>query len=416
MPAELFSVEQVERARRYHRPLYVALLLDVTLGLGVLSVLAFTRAGSWLYDAVPGAAFPALVVVLSGVVRLPLGFWRGHVRERRWGFSTQSARGWLVDRAKSLAVTLVLTSGAVLGLVGVVRWLPRTWPFVAAPAGAVLVLVVGFAAPVVLEPLFNRFAPLRDQELAERLRALARRAGVPVRDVLVADASRRTRKVNAYVSGLGSTRRVVLFDTLLREAEPRQVELVVAHELGHRRARHVAKGTLLGMVGAAATVAVLWALVSDPGDLRNAPLVLLVAEALELLGLPVAAAVSRRWEREADRFSLDVTRDPEAFEAAHRELATANLSDLDPPRPVYALLFTHPTAPERIAAGRAWASRAGEERTSCPRARSRGRRARRRRGRASRRRGRCGRGPEQGGRRSAARSRTGPSPASRRGT
>ena len=355
MPAELFSVEQVERARRYHRPLYVALLLDVTLGLAVLSVLAFTRAGSWLYDAVPGTAFPALVVAVSAAVRLPLAFWRGHVRERRWGFSTQSSRGWLVDRLKSLGVTVVLTSGAVLGLAGMARRLPRAWPFVAAPAASVFVLLVGFAAPVVLEPLFNRFAPLRDQQLADRLRALARRPGVPVRDVLVADASRRTRKVNAYVSGLGATRRVVLFDTLLREAGPRQVELVVAHELGHRRARHVAKGTLVGMLGAAATVVVLWALVADPGDLRNAPLVLLVASALELVGLPVAAAVSRRWEREADRFSLEVTRDPEAFEAAHRELATANLNDLDPPRPVYALLFTHPTPPERIAAGRAWA-------------------------------------------------------------
>src|SRR5919198_5156772 len=223
MPAELFSVEQVERARRYHRPLYVALLLDVTLGLAVLSALAFTRLGSWLYDAVPGAAFPALVVVLSGVLRLPLGFWRGHVRERRWGFSTQSARGWLVDRLKSLAVTLVLTSGAVLGLAGLARWLPRAWPLVAAPAAAAFVLVVGFAAPLVLEPLFNRFAPLRDEELADRLRALARRAGVPVRDVLVADASRRTRKVNAYVSGLGATRRVVLFDTPLGQADPRRV-------------------------------------------------------------------------------------------------------------------------------------------------------------------------------------------------
>jgi STE24 endopeptidase len=357
MPAELFSVEQVERARRYHRPLYVALLLDETLGLAALSVLAFTRAGSWLFDAVPGAAFPALVVAVSAVVRLPLAFWRGHLRERRWGFSTQSARGWLLDRTKGLAVTLVLASGALLGLAGLARWLPRTWPFVAAPAAAGLVLVVGFAAPVVLEPLFNRFAPLGDQELADRLRALARRAGVPVRDVLVADASRRTRKVNAYVSGLGATRRVVLFDTLLRKAEPRQVELVVAHELGHRRARHVAKGTLVGMLGAAATVVVLWALVAEPGDLREAPLVLLVASALELVALPAAAAVSRRWEREADRFSLDVTRDPEAFERAHRELATANLSDLDPPRPVYALLFTHPTPPERIAAGRAWAGR-----------------------------------------------------------
>jgi STE24 endopeptidase len=354
MPAELFSVEQVERARRYHRPLYVALLLDVTLGLAVLSVLAFTRVGSWLYDAVPGAAFPAVVVLVSAAVRLPLSFWRGHVWERRFGFSTQSARGWLGDRGKSVTVAVVLTTGAVLGLAGLARWLPSAWPLVAAPAAALLVLLVGFVAPVVLEPLFNRFAPLRDEELAGRLRALARRGGVPVRDVLVADASRRTRKVNAYVSGLGATRRVVLFDTLLRRAEPRWIELVVAHELGHRRARHVAKATLLGMAGAAAAVVVLWVLVSDPGDLRNAPLVLLVAEALELVTLPVAALVSRRWEREADRFSLDLTRDPEAFEAAHRELAAANLSDLDPPRPVYALLFTHPTAPERIAAGRAW--------------------------------------------------------------
>src|ERR687886_1837540 len=97
MPAELFSVEQVERARRYHRPLYVALLLDVTLGLAVLSALAFTRVGTWLYDAVPGAAFPALVVAVSAVARLPLSFWYGHVWERRWGFSTQSVPGWLGD-------------------------------------------------------------------------------------------------------------------------------------------------------------------------------------------------------------------------------------------------------------------------------------------------------------------------------
>src|ERR671938_785356 len=206
MPAELFSVEQVERARRYHRPLYVALLLDVTLGLAVLSVLAFTRAGDRLYGAVDSLpwwgralAFPALAVGVSTLVRLPLSFWRGFLRERRWGFSTQTARGWLLDRAKGLVVALVLTSGALLGLAGLARWLPRTWPLVAAPAAALLVLVVGFAAPLVLEPLFNRFAPLRDEELAERLRALARRAGVPVRDVLIADASRRTRKVNAYV-------------------------------------------------------------------------------------------------------------------------------------------------------------------------------------------------------------------------
>jgi STE24 endopeptidase len=362
MPAELFSVEQVERARRYHRPLYVALLLDVTLGLAVLSVLAFTRAGDRLYGAVDSLpwwgralAFPALVVGVSTLVRLPLAFWRGHVRERRWGFSTQTARGWLFDRLKGFGVGVALTSVAILALVALARAFPRAWPVVAAPAAAAAVLLFGFVTPVVLEPLFNRFRPLADAELASRLRALARRAGVPVRDVLVADASRRTRKLNAYVSGLGATRRVVLFDTLLAAEEPRRIELVVAHELGHRHARHVAKGTLLAMAGAALAVVVLWALVSHPGDPRQAPLVLLVATALELAGLPLGSAISRRWERHADRFSLELTNDLEAYEAAHVGLAAANLSDLAPPRAVYALLFTHPTAPERIAAGRAWA-------------------------------------------------------------
>src|SRR5919201_1261255 len=213
MPAELFSVEQVERARRYHRPLYVALLLDVTLGLAVLSVLGCPGAGDRLYGAVDSLpwwgralAFPALVVGVSTLVRLPLAFWRGHVRERPWGFSTQTARGWLFDRLKSFGVGVVLTSAAVLGLVGLARAFPSGWPFVAAPASAAALLLVGFVPPVVLEPLFNRFRPLDDAEFAGRLRALARRAGVPVRDVLVADASRRPRKVNAYVSGIGAAR------------------------------------------------------------------------------------------------------------------------------------------------------------------------------------------------------------------
>jgi STE24 endopeptidase len=244
----------------------------------------------------------------------------------------------------------VLAALAVLGIVALAHAFPSWWPTIAAPAAALLVLLVGFVAPVVLEPLFNRFRPLADEELADELRALADRAGVPVRDVLVADASRRTTKVNAYVSGLGSTRRVVLFDTLVSRAEPRELKLVLAHELGHRRAGHVAKATLLGMVGAAFATLAIWALVQDPQDPTVAPLVLLIASMLELAALPLQTAISRRWEREADRFSLALTSDREAFVSVHRDLATANLSDLDPPRWLYRLLFTHPTAPERIAA------------------------------------------------------------------
>lgn len=351
-----FSAAEVERASRYHRPLYLLLPVEtvVTLGCWV---------AAWRIPIHPfaGWAWPAAAVLYSGVLvaavdalLLPLSFWRGFLRERRWGFSTQSFRGWVADRTKALAVGIVLGAGASLGLVGAATAWPRWWPLPAALAAAALVLFLSFLAPLVLEPLFNRFVPLEDGELARDLRALAARAGVPVREVLVADASRRTRKTNAYVSGLGRTRRVVLFDTLLDGSGPAETRLVVAHELGHRRARHVVKGTALAMAGAVAAVAVIWAAVDTPADPRNLPLVFLLVTALQLAGLPVGAAVSRRWERAADRFSLELTRDVAAFERAHAALARANLSDLDPPRALYALLFSHPTAPERIALARRW--------------------------------------------------------------
>ena len=174
--------------------------------------------------------------------------------------------------------------------------------------------------------------------------------------MLVADASRRTTKVNAYVSGIGRTRRVVVFDTLLRAAAPEEVEVVVAHELGHRREGHVAKLTLLAMTGAAVAVFVLWAVlgtrVADPRTLPEALLVLL---ALEIVALAPGAWLSRRFERVADRWSLELTEEPTAFARAHLELARRNLSDLEPPRAAYLLLFSHPTPPERLALGRAWA-------------------------------------------------------------
>src|SRR5439155_18699958 len=166
-------------------------------------------------------------------------------------------------------VGMVITSLMLFGFVSVAGALGEAWPLVVVPGAALVVLFLSFVAPVVLEPVFNRFRPVDDAELAAELRSLSDRAGVPVRDVLVADASRRTRKENAYVSGLGRTRRVVLYDTLVARDDHAYVRLVVAHELGHRRLRHVAMGTLLGMAGAAGAVLVLWDLLSSSAVLRT---------------------------------------------------------------------------------------------------------------------------------------------------
>jgi len=356
-----FSHEDVERAARYHRPKYVALAVDLLCSVAVLALLQWAWAGPWhLVDdlgwAGSAAAYAGVVSVLSALVRLPLSFWVGHVHERRWGFSTQGAFGWLADLAKGEAVEVVLLAAFWTAGVALARALPSVWPAVAAVALALAFAFLSFVAPVVLEPIFNRFRPLADERLSGELRALADRAGVPVRDVLVADASRRTTKINAYVSGLGGTRRVVVYDTLLEAAGEGELKLVVAHELGHRRERHVTKLTLLGMAGAATFVLVLWALLgSRVASPRELPLVLVASYAFFGVVAAPGAALMRRFERAADRFSLDLTHDLPSFERTHVELARRNLGDLAPPRLVYLVLFSHPTAPERLALGRAWA-------------------------------------------------------------
>jgi STE24 endopeptidase len=374
---EVFAPEQVERARRYHRPIYLVRVLGIALGLVVLGLLSFSAAGDALYRVVDGwpwwvaaPVFSALVVVVQSLVSTPLAFWRGYLHERRWGFSTQTVRGWAADRLKGLGIAVVLTAVPFFLLIACVHVFPRWWPVVAAAGAALFVLVVGFIAPVVLEPVFNRFEPLGEQKLADELRELADRAGVPVRDVLVADASRRTRKHNAYVSGLGKTRRVVLWDTLLARGEPGEIKLVVAHELGHRRYRHVARWTVISMASVAAFVVLLWLLfqwdalleaigASGPGDPRVIPFVLFLGAALEDAFQPFALALSRRWERACDRFSLELTGDADAYERTHRLLALENLGDLAPPKAAYVFFASHPTARERLAAGRTWARARG---------------------------------------------------------
>jgi STE24 endopeptidase len=345
-----FTPEERERARRYHRPLYVALLVRVLLVIAVYGLLAGRSFGGlgWAGDA---AAWAAIVVVAATLVTLPLDLWRGYVHERRWGLSTQTLGGRLADHAKSAAVAVVLAAGAWTALVAVARALPEWWPLPAAAGAALAVLLLTLLAPLLLEPLFNRFEPLSDERLARALRGLADDAGVPIRDVLVADASRRTVKSNAYVSGLGPTRRVVVWDTLLESSGERELKLVVAHELAHRRERHMLKGTLVAMAGSAAAVLLLWAALGtpQPGDF---PVAALLVTGLELAALPFGAALSRRWERTADAFSLELTADPVAYVQAHLALARTNIADLDPPRLVYLMLFTHPTPPERIALGR----------------------------------------------------------------
>jgi len=378
-PLEAFTEEEIRTCVGYAKPRQLWALVALAVQLLVLAALALTGpgrsavgrfaglAGGW----VPGRAAlaAAAVVVVQALAALPFSVraWRQDVHA---GLSTQRLPGWAADWAKARAVGLVLTALPVAALVLAARGRPPGYPWTAALAAAALVVTLSLLGPVVLEPLFNRFSPLPPGPLRDRVLAMAVGMGVPVSDVLVADASRRTTKVNAYVSGLGRTRRVVLYDTLAERAGEDEVALVLAHELAHVRHRDVLWGTLggagavaVGVVGAGLLLglpAVRDAFgVSGLGDPLAAPAVVLLATIAGLAAAPVASLVSRWSEARADWAALEVSGDAATAVAVERRLALENRADLHPNRLLVAWFSSHPPTMARIAQARLWAARYG---------------------------------------------------------
>jgi len=374
-PSRDFTAAQLAREDAYHSavrpPAYVSLGLSLLIACGLgfsplgarlVGRVAAPFGGGWGWQVLVGTV---AVTLLGRLLVLPWDAWSESVR-RRYGLSTRTWGGWAVDVGKSYAVGLVLTLVVLLAIVGLVRWSPQWWWAVGAALGAALVVAVSFAYPVVVEPVFNKFTSMPDSELRTSLLALAREDDVLVEDVLVADASRRTSSLNAYVSGIGATRRIVVYDTLVESAPADQVRLIVAHELGHAKSRDVVSGTLMGALGVALVVCLLALLarsqpllghvgVSSLGDGRAVAFALAVLAVLGFVSGPVQALVSRRIETRADLHALDLTRAPAPAIAMQQRLSTTNLSDLDPSPLVFGMFSTHPTGPQRIALARTWA-------------------------------------------------------------
>ncbi len=367
--------DAVARGRAFHAALrpgsYGALLLGVVIalilgltpvGARIVETVGRPFGGNWMAQAVLGGF---VIVLIGELVTLPLAAWRETVL-RRYDLSTQTWSAWTVDLLKGYAVAAVIGAVTLLGFFGLARLAPRWWWAWVAAGAAALTVLFSFVFPVLVEPIFNRFTPMPSGPLRENLIAMAARDGVPVKDVLVADASRRTNALNAYVSGLGPTRRIVVYDTLLREAPPGEVEAVVAHELGHAKDRDVLTGTLIGALAAAAAVCAVYLIGSWTGLLRRAgidsitdpravALLLALATVVGLAAAPLQSFVSRRIEARADAHALALTEDPATVERMEQRLATTNLADVDPPRLEYVMFASHPSVVERIAAARAYA-------------------------------------------------------------
>ncbi len=368
-PNDVFSDAQIRRSETYSSMQRHLGWASLALSLAVALVLGLTRLGAKLVRLVPGpwwvkALVGTLLVLLVGELAtapFDLAF-RSNALE--YGLTRQSLGGWLRDQATSLLVSWVLAGISVLVVLVPARRSPRRWPLYAGAAGAVLTVIGSWVYPVVVEPLFNHFTPLPHGNLRTEILALAAKEKVPVSDVLVADASRRTTTLNAYVSGLGGTRRVVLYDNLVDDVPERETLVVVAHELGHARHHDVLKGTVLGATGVVFGSGLLGLLLSrrrlleragvtDAGQPEVVALLLAIAAVGTLVASPVENTISRAVEARADRASLQATDDYRGFERMQVQLATRSLSDPDPPWLSQFWFGSHPTALQRIGMARA---------------------------------------------------------------
>jgi STE24 endopeptidase len=373
-----FSPHELHRAADFRDTQRLLGLAEIGLSTGVLALIALRpprrlrraleRAGRRpiMYGTVTAAGLSVGLTVIS----LPLEAWQQQ-RLVDVGLSTQSWGAWLGDAAKSAGIGAAFAAvGGALAMV-LLRRFPRRWWIPGAGLVVLLSVVFVYLAPVVLDPLFNKFTPLPRGPLRSEVFRLAKKSGVDVGQVYRVDASRRTTGANAYVNGLGHTKRVVLYDNLIRDFPRREVASVVAHELGHVKHNDVPRGLLwLAIVAVPATwlakvltEALLrwggWRPSRDAEEQRKLGPEALPALALALSVVSFAVGIasnllSRRVEASADSFALQQTHDPKGFIDLERRLAISNVAEPDTPA-FYQLLFgTHPTTLERIGAGVEW--------------------------------------------------------------
>ncbi len=378
-----------DKATRYNRLKRQVGVASMAWGALLLLVLVASGASVWLRDVaeslasvlVPGGwlrgvsviVYVVLLTLINEVGSVPLAFYGGFVLERRYGLSKQPLRIWAIDQVKSLALGLVL--GVIAGsiLYFFIHRFPDAWWLPSAVVFAALIVGLANLAPLLLLPLFYSVKPLARESLRTRLVALGERAGARVLDAYEWGLGEKTNKANAALTGIGNSRRILVSDTMLEQYSDDEIEVVLAHELGHHVHGDIWKGlafeTVLILAG---FFAASWMLrltaplagLRGVSDIAGLPILLLAAGAVSLVMVPAAHAMSRAHERRADRFAIGLTRNAPAFVSAMRRLAAQNLAEDEPSALVQWLFYSHPPIRERIEAARTFSrAEAGSQRS-----------------------------------------------------
>jgi len=359
-------------ARRYNRTHRWLGIADFAVGTVFLVLLMITGWSGWLRDLALRRGFQNYTVALflylffllliSKVLGVGLDYY-GFRLERKFQLSTQRMRSWMWDEIKGFLVGLVMAGIVVELLYFMIRQSPQHWWLMTWALFMGLFILMAQLAPVVLFPIFYKFEPLDNEDLRRRLVLLGERAGTRVRGVYRWKLSEKSKKANAALTGLGSTRRIILADTLLDNYAPEEIEAVLAHELGHHVHKHILKSIL---VQAGITLFGFWVanfvlhytvdhhMFEELSDFANLPLLAITATVISLLLMPALNAYSRYNERQADLYAFESIVSVEPFISSMNKLAQQNLAERTPSKWIELLFHSHPAISRRVAAAEEW--------------------------------------------------------------
>lgn len=381
VPAELsayLTEEQLKKTVAYENAKYFlwipknifSVMLEVVLVITGVYVWCFNLVWGWTENLYASAILFSIMVSIPGaLLDIPFAIYREFRIEKRFGFSKMTITMWIADRLKELIVSLVITSALLCAAVALLSNFPRIWWLLLGIVYVLFSLLASYVYPVLIAPMFNKFTPLQDGELKDRLGALLSKTGFKAKSMYVMDASRRSGHSNAYFTGLGKNKRIVLYDTLIEQLAPGEIEAVLAHELGHYKHRHIVKKLcitipLIFLVLFAACwlsknpeISIGFGFLRDAGSglavryqLINVFLLFMVVGGFEPILSLVSNAFSRRDEFQADRYSAGLCGGGKDLSVALIKLNRENLSEIVPPKIYSVFNYSHPPLLERIRA------------------------------------------------------------------
>jgi STE24 endopeptidase len=367
--AEQQKKERLDQAIKYQKAKNIHFFLDQGYTIIFLILFLFLGLSAFLRHQIEKLTgkrfwlifFYALIfIILAFIVGLPSSYYGFHL-EQKYQLSNQNFSQWFGEQLKGLIILFIIGLIAIEGIYLALKKAPRTWWIYVSVVFVFFTVLLINLAPILIMPLFNIYTPLPQGEIRDKLTALSEKAGVRIENIYQMDMSKQTKKANAMFTGIGNTKRIVLGDNMIKEYTPDEIEVVIAHEMGHNILQHIWKMiALMSFISAIGFLIIHLTMgriinrykarlkIEGMADIASLPLFILIFVVFSLITLPVSPTYSRYLERQADKFALDLTGKPDAFITAMDKLAYQNLSDPNPSPVIEFLLYDHPPASKRI--------------------------------------------------------------------